>query len=103
MLEFELKTKAIGCWLSAVSFIKLWGRDFSRPFLISWNLLFLAERVRDWSGILCERERDLGTGNGEWDWGTDFLSDEKTKSEQRYSGKPDGDSRNAIKGLRTKG
>ena len=24
-----------------------------------------------------------------------FLSEEKTKSEQRYSGKPDGDSRNA--------
>ena len=39
--------------------------------------------------------RDWGTGNGEWDWGTDFLSEEKTKSEQRYSGKPDGDSRNA--------
>ena len=28
-------------------------------------------------------------GSGDGNWGRDFLSEEKTKSEQRYSGKPD--------------
>ena len=52
--------------------------------------------VRDWSGILCEIMgfgiRERGLGNLEI-----FLSEEETKSEQRYSGKPDGLSRNAQK------
>ena len=57
--------------------------------------LLVARCVRDWSGILCEimgigiRGRGIG-------FRRIFGSGEKW-SEQRYSGKPDGDSRNAQK------
>ena len=55
------------------------------------------ESVRDWSGILCEpcgdgiweRERGMGNGSRVRDLGRVRVS------EQRYSGKPDGVSRNA--------
>ena len=61
----------VGCRLSAVSHqLSAVGRDvIYRVLFISWNHLFLAERVRDWSGILCERERERDSGNGIGIWG----------------------------------
>ncbi len=56
----------------------------SGVFLFLWRISKSQQphRVRDWSGILLETEAGDGGGSG---------------GEKRYSGKPDGDSRNAQK------
>ena len=52
-------------------------------------MYLISHCVRDWSGILCEaRTSDFGVRTTDFRF---FLSEEKIKSEQRYSGKPDGE------------
>ena len=50
--------------------------------------MFAALRVRDWSGILCERNGKWDSGTGIWDWWTGFGSEEKTEASKDIAESP---------------